>query len=71
MALDQAALSELLDALRALGDKLAAANAAAQMAFSLLGAGLPIGTQGVSEPSRALSAGRVEQPVHALALVGA
>ena len=48
------------------GDKLAAANAAAQSAFNLLGAGLPSVLNGWVHRAERLLEGAPEQPVHAL-----
>ena len=51
------------------GDKLAAANAAAQLAFNLLGAGLPSVLNGWVNRAERLLQGAPEQPVHALLAV--
>jgi class 3 adenylate cyclase len=51
------------------GDKLAAANAAAQRAFNLLGAGLPSVLNGWVHRAERLLQGAPEQPVHALVAV--
>ena len=52
-----------------LGDKLAAANAAAQLAFNLLGAGLPSVLNGWVHRAERLLQGASEQPVHGLLAV--
>jgi hypothetical protein len=46
------------------GDKVAAANAAAQLAFNLLGAGLPPVLNGWVNRAERLLQGASEQPVH-------
>jgi class 3 adenylate cyclase len=51
------------------GDKLAAANAAAQLAFNLLGAGLPSMLNGWVHRAERLLQGASEQPVHGLLAV--
>jgi class 3 adenylate cyclase len=51
------------------GDKLAAANAAAQLAFNLLGAGLPSVLNGWVNRAERLLQGATEQPVHGLLAV--
>jgi class 3 adenylate cyclase len=51
------------------GDKLAAASAAAQLAFNLLGAGLPSVLNGWVNRAERLLQGAPEQPVHALLAV--
>jgi tetratricopeptide (TPR) repeat protein len=51
------------------GDKLAAANAAAQLAFNLLGAGLPSVLNGWVHRAERLLQGASEQPVHGLLAV--
>ena len=51
------------------GDKLAAANAAAQLAFNLLGAGLPSVLSGWVNRAERLLQGAREQPVHGLLAV--
>ena len=51
------------------GDKLAAANAAAQLAFNLLGAGLPSVLSGWVNRAERLLQGAPEQPVHGLLAV--
>jgi class 3 adenylate cyclase len=51
------------------GDKPAAANAAAQLAFNLLGAGLPSVLNGWVNRAERLLQGAPEQPVHALLAV--
>jgi tetratricopeptide (TPR) repeat protein len=51
------------------GDKLAAANAAAQLAFNLLGAGLPSVLNGWVNRAERLLQGASEEPVHAFIAV--
>jgi hypothetical protein len=51
------------------GDKLAAANAAAQLAFNLLGAGLPSVLNGWVHRAERLLQRASEQPVHGLLAV--
>jgi tetratricopeptide (TPR) repeat protein len=51
------------------GDRLAAANAAAQLAFNLLGAGLPSVLNGWVNRAERLLQGASEQPVHAFIAV--
>jgi hypothetical protein len=51
------------------GDKLAAANAAAQLAFNLLGAGVPSVLNGWVNRAERLLQGAPEQPVHGLLAV--